>query len=233
LILFMRTEREMKALGGLHNCQILKTYNYTIDGIDSLRAFDKTQWCHSTFMQDLYNSTVWKCNYKFIYTGMSILCEVSSLCVIGAAAIFAINSKFDNEVEDVALISASITFSLRLTGAMTSIIKDCVSLELAMKGSSKKNFDVIDKNPIISEDNTKPLSWPSDNSIQFEKVSLGYEGLEDLVVKDIDLSVKSGENIVICGRDGSGKSSLLSAICGLLRPVKNFDGKMGCIKVAG
>lgn len=136
LFFFMRVEREMKALGALHNPAILRSFNYTIAGIDSLRAFKKIEWVNSNIHRDVYNSTVWKCNYKFIYSGMSIMCELTSLFIIGVAAVLAVNSKFNRVFEDVALISASITFSLRLTGAMTSIIKDCLALELAMKGSS-------------------------------------------------------------------------------------------------
>jgi len=145
LILFMRVEREIKALGALHNPAILRSYNYTIVGIDSLRAFGKLEWCHSSIFRDVYNSTVWKCNYKFIYSGMSVMCELTSLLIIGAAAVLAVSNKFNYASEDIALISASITFSLRLTGAMTSIVKDCVGLELAMKGSSVRKSINLEK----------------------------------------------------------------------------------------
>ena len=231
LFFFMRVEREMKALGALHNPAILRSFNYTIAGIDSLRAFKKIEWVNSNIHRDVYNSTVWKCNYKFIYSGMSIMCELTSLFIIGVAAVLAVNSKFNRVFEDVALISASITFSLRLTGAMTSIIKDCLALELAMKGSSKKNFHVIDSNP-VKKPQAKPVGWPKDNSIEFRKVTLGFEGDELPIVKQLDLKIDSGENIVICGRDGSGKSSLLSAVCGLLRPIPNLDGSTGEIRIA-
>lgn len=136
LVFFMRAEREMKALGALHNPAVLKAFNYTVSGIDTLRAFGKLNWCHSAIARDVYNLTVWKCNYKFIYSGMSIMCEFTSLFVIGAAALLAVGTKFDNISSDAALVSAGITLSLRLTGAMTSIVKDCVGLELTMKGSS-------------------------------------------------------------------------------------------------
>jgi ABC-type branched-subunit amino acid transport system ATPase component len=38
------------------------------------------------------------------------------------------------------------------------------------------------------------------------------------VVRDIDLSVKSGDLIVLCGRNGAGKSTILNAIAGEPRP---------------
>lgn len=53
--------------------------------------------------------------------------------------------------------------------------------------------------------------------LDVKKVSCGYNGFD--VLHDIDLSVKSGENLCILGANGSGKSTLLKAISGFL-PVK-------------
>lgn len=96
----------------------------------------------------------------------------------------------------------------------------------------KKNFHVIDSNP-LNRRKIKPLGWPRDNSIEFNNITLGFEADELPIVKSLDLKIASGENVVICGRDGSGKSSLLSAACRLLKPMKNVDGTTGCIRIGG
>jgi phospholipid/cholesterol/gamma-HCH transport system ATP-binding protein len=38
------------------------------------------------------------------------------------------------------------------------------------------------------------------------------------VLKDIDLTVKKGENVVVLGKSGSGKSVLIKCIVGLIQP---------------
>ena len=53
--------------------------------------------------------------------------------------------------------------------------------------------------------------------IQLKRVTLRYGRLE--VVKDIDLNVRQGETKIILGPSGVGKSTILKAILGLLRPV--------------
>ena len=50
--------------------------------------------------------------------------------------------------------------------------------------------------------------------LELKNVSTGYKGFD--VVHDINLSVKSGENLCILGANGSGKSTLLKAISGYL-----------------
>ena len=46
-----------------------------------------------------------------------------------------------------------------------------------------------------------------------------YKSFEDLaVLKGVDLTVNKGENVVVLGRSGSGKSVLIKIIVGLLKP---------------
>ena len=50
---------------------------------------------------------------------------------------------------------------------------------------------------------------------------------KQLILRDINLSIYSGEKIGIIGSNGSGKSTLLKVICGILKPTK------GKVKIKG
>lgn len=52
--------------------------------------------------------------------------------------------------------------------------------------------------------------------IQLKRVTLDYGG--DQVVKEVDLAIGKGETKIILGPSGVGKSTLLKAILGILRP---------------
>lgn len=52
--------------------------------------------------------------------------------------------------------------------------------------------------------------------IQLKRVTLDYGS--DLVVRDVDLEIRQGETKVILGPSGVGKSTILKAILGLLKP---------------
>ena len=45
------------------------------------------------------------------------------------------------------------------------------------------------------------------NIIEFENIDVGYD--ENIVLKDINLKIKSGEHFAILGANGSGKSTLI------------------------
>jgi phospholipid/cholesterol/gamma-HCH transport system ATP-binding protein len=61
--------------------------------------------------------------------------------------------------------------------------------------------------------------------VEFEKVSLAFD--ENIVLRDVSFSVKSGHMAMLLGASGSGKSVVLKLILGLLKP------DSGAIKIRG
>ena len=55
-------------------------------------------------------------------------------------------------------------------------------------------------------------------SIVFENVSFRFSEHDDWILKDIDISIASGEWISIVGGNGSGKSTFVKLANGLLKP---------------
>merc|ERR1712071_162405 len=64
---------------------------------------------------------------------------------------------------------------------------------------------------VVPEKDPEPGTWPTAGEIQFSHASLRYRD-GPLVLKDLSLTVKGGEKIGVCGRTGSGKSSLMIAL---------------------
>ncbi|KAL1397442.1 hypothetical protein pipiens_000248, partial [Culex pipiens pipiens] len=68
-----------------------------------------------------------------------------------------------------------------------------------------------------------PISWPQKGDIVFENVTLRYESQKENVITNLSLTIPAGQRIGICGRTGSGKSSLALALFGVLELV---DGRI-------
>ena len=60
-----------------------------------------------------------------------------------------------------------------------------------------------------------PPDWPTQGAIDFNSVVAGYDNTR-VVLKDLSLSIRGGEKIGICGRTGSGKSSLIMTLFRML-----------------
>jgi len=74
--------------------------------------------------------------------------------------------------------------------------------------------------PEIISKHRPPVSWPPKGAVSFNGYSTRYrEGL-DLVLKNINLNIKSHEKIGVVGRTGAGKSSLTLALFRLIEPAE-------------
>ena len=65
--------------------------------------------------------------------------------------------------------------------------------------------------------------------IQFKNVSFKYPNKSESILNDLNLSIKKGEYIGICGSSGSGKSTFLDLLLGLFTPTDGeiiIDGKI-------
>ena len=64
--------------------------------------------------------------------------------------------------------------------------------------------------------------------IEIKDISFGYGGKLNSVFKDFSLTIEPGRIYGLLGKNGTGKSTLLYLIAGLLRPFKGevtVDGK--------
>jgi len=55
-------------------------------------------------------------------------------------------------------------------------------------------------------------SWPREGSIKFENVQMRYKPNLEPALKGVSFSVPAGQRVGICGRTGSGKSSIILAL---------------------
>ncbi|OUS27078.1 lipid A export permease/ATP-binding protein MsbA [Gammaproteobacteria bacterium 45_16_T64] len=86
-------------------------------------------------------------------------------------------------------------------------------------------FDVIDLNDEV--DLGKYVSSDVLGAIEIKNVDFSYPGQDELVLKDISLSIKPGEMIALVGKSGSGKSTLVSLL------PRFYDSVKGSIQLDG
>lgn len=52
-------------------------------------------------------------------------------------------------------------------------------------------------------------NWPSEGIIELKNVRFRYRAELENTLKGVNLEIKSGEKVGVCGRTGAGKSSLI------------------------
>lgn len=64
--------------------------------------------------------------------------------------------------------------------------------------------------------------------ITFSNVSFRYEGAEEPTIKNLNLTLKPGENVALVGLNGAGKTTFVKLLCGFYDPTEGqilIDGK--------
>lgn len=133
------------------------------------------------------------------------------------------------------IVSDSLT-----TGELMSLLAYCMNILVSLmmvsmifimvsmgSASLTRVYDVLtEKSSITNPDN--PIMEVKDGSIEFENVNFAYsKDASEYVLKNINISIKSGETIGIIGATGSAKTSLVNLISRL------YDVSTGSVKVGG
>jgi ABC-type multidrug transport system fused ATPase/permease subunit len=70
----------------------------------------------------------------------------------------------------------------------------------------------VDATDTVSISGELSSTWPSRDAIRFDNLCLKYRPELPLVLRGVSMDVSAGEKVVICGRTGAGKSSLMIAL---------------------
>jgi ATP-binding cassette subfamily C (CFTR/MRP) protein 10 len=115
-----------------------------------------------------------------------------------------------------ALLGLSLAYAFPMTGLLKGLIwsyteteKLLISCERVFEytevESEKELFDDVEDVPFGAE-------WPKEGEIEFRHFKLSYRRDLPPVLKGINVHIHGGQHIGICGRTGSGKSSLYEAL---------------------
>jgi ATP-binding cassette subfamily B protein len=103
----------------------------------------------------------------------------------------------------------SLTFPILALGWMMSLMQQGIS--------ALSRIRYILEHPV--EDLTNKIPVPStDPVVEIKNLNYQYPGHKETVLKDIELTVEIGKTIGITGPVGSGKTTLINIITGLLKP---------------
>ncbi|XP_054165239.1 multidrug resistance protein mrp-7-like [Oppia nitens] len=217
--IYIKASCQLKRLESISRSPINSHLEESLNGLSSIRAYD----CSDRFISESDNriDKNTKCLYPYIVANSWLLMRLQVLtnCLILFAALFGVICRQQ-------LTGSDIGLSLANAISLTDILEYFID-SLAQTQASLVSFERIDEYCCLKTesdwqteaDKTQlTAKWPENGCLRFDGYGTRYRQGLDLVIKDIDIDIKSGEMIGIVGRTGSGKSSLTLGLFRLIEP---------------
>ncbi len=200
--------------------KIIKTVNEGLGGFKDATVMSRQNWFIKNFSESIGKLT--KANIFHQATRQSVKPVVETIAISGMLiiALFLLNQGYS--IGALASVLALFALSIqRLLPAINKIISNYNSLRYHTYSINPIHEDLTtlreyEKNK--KEKVTEKISLK--DKIELKDISFVYPKTEEKVLKDISFSIKKGSAVGLIGSTGSGKTTLIDLVLGLLEPTK-------------
>nr|XP_038039866.1 ATP-binding cassette sub-family C member 9 isoform X9 [Anas platyrhynchos] len=218
---FRVASKDLQELDDSTQLPLLCHFSETAEGLTTIRAFRH----EARFKQRMLELTDTN-NIAYLFLSaanrwLEVRTDYLGACIVLTAAVTSIT-----EGPNSGLVGLGLLYALTITNYLNWVVRNLADLEVQM-GAVKKvhsflnmeseNYDgYLDSSQV-------PKDWPQEGEIKIENLCVRYENNLKPVLKHVKAYIKPGQKVGICGRTGSGKSSLSLAF---FRMVDIFDGRI-------
>ncbi|KAL2337977.1 hypothetical protein Fmac_012423 [Flemingia macrophylla] len=180
--------------------------------IESLRA-EEFIWLSKTQMMKAYGSFLYWMSPTIVSAVVFLGVALFKSAPLNAATIFTVFATLRNLSEPVKMIPE----------ALSNMIQVKVSFD-------RLNTILLDEELDATDGNTRNINRSSVNAVEIQdgKFTWDHESVSP-ILRDVNLEIKWGQKIAVCGPVGAGKSSLLYAILGEISKISGTVNVSGTI----
>ncbi|KAH6957100.1 P-loop containing nucleoside triphosphate hydrolase protein [Fusarium avenaceum] len=228
---YLRTSRQLRLLDLEAKSPLYTHFTDTMKGIATIRAFGWQEKDMSKSFQLLDTSQ--RPAYLLAMIQQWLASSLQFLVAGTAVLLVALSTQLRTNA---GLTGASLISLLTFSETLSFLIQSYTSLETSLGAVSRlRSFsETVETENMPGEDIEPPKTWPRNGSIQISKVSASYDydsSTQDevacnLVLRDLELDILPGQKVAICGRTGSGKSTLILLLLRLLDPLPSCAANM-------
>ncbi|KAI8315264.1 ABC transporter [Colletotrichum sp. SAR11_59] len=222
---YLQTSRQVRLLGIEAKAPLYTHFSESVTGVATIRAFG---W------QEQYQER----NYKHVdesqrpsYTQGCIqawLTFVLNLIVAVLAVILVVIVVTWHHKFSAGSVGVSLVMIIGFSEVLARLIQSWTKLESSIGAVARVRRFVSDTETESAAGRwTPPVNWPQTGAVTFSDVVASYGSDASPVLKKLSLAIGGGQHVAICGRSGSGKTSLIMTL------LQMTDMKEGRIDIDG
>lgn len=218
---FRVASKDLQDLDDSTQLPLLCHFSETAEGLTTIRAFRHEARFKQRMLEltDTNNTA-----YLFLSAAnrwLEVRTDYLGAGIVLTAAVAAIWSTSQS-----GLVGLGLTYALTVTNYLNWVVRNLADLEVQMAAVKKVNsfLSTESENYEGSMDVSQvPEDWPQHGEIKIHDLCVRYDTMLKPVLKHVSAHINPGQKVGICGRTGSGKSSLSLAFFNM---VDVFDGKI-------
>lgn len=221
LIIYLAQRKMLARLGEIRissNIERYRALSEVFDGIKTVMAYNRQGFFYRHFSEASKKFTGLQPKYQVMVTSPRYLLEILAFSTIIGITIFLFLGKGDFRLIVPKLSLYAVT-GYRLLPALQKAFKSV--------GNFRHNLPIVDRlyQALQSLDGKyaeptlePPTPLPFNRQIELASISFKYANAEYPTLNNLSLSINKGEKVALVGSTGSGKTSLVDVIIGLLPP---------------
>ncbi|KAK2757241.1 hypothetical protein FQN54_004755 [Arachnomyces sp. PD_36] len=207
---YLRTSRQLRLLEIEAKAPLFSHFTDCLSGLVTLRAFG---WGGALEDKNLLLLDHSQRPFYYLYAVQRWLTLTLDLVVAGIATLLIILVVTLRGTLSAGYIGIALFNIIQFSQTVKLLVQFWTHMEIHIGSVARvKDFtEKVESEDLPTEHKPVPPEWPLNGAIEFSSVSASY-GASDYVLKNISLSIQPGEKVGICGRTGSGKTSLMLSI---------------------
>lgn len=213
---YLRTSRQLRFMDLEAQAPLLSHFHEALAGVTTIRAFHWQRHWHQRCLHLVDRS---QRPYYLLLCIQRWLNLVLDLVTAGVATVVVTLAITMRHTASSGSMGVSLLNILSFNTQMSNLIVAWTALETSLGAVARcKNFGLTTSSEHLAEETTEaPANWPPKGQLRLAGITAAYSaGIP--VLQDITLSIPAGTKVGICGRSGSGKSSLLLMLFRMLDP---------------
>ena len=196
-----------------------------LSGVDTVQCFNREKANHENFKginRDRLKEDLRTVRYNALY--MPSIDLFNSLAV--GMVFWYGGGRFVQDEIQLGVLVAFIQYLQKFFEPVRDLAEKFNIIQTAM-ASSERIFELLDTPEQLPDQVSPQSDFKIKGDVEFNKVWFAYND-ENFILKDISFSLSEGESLAIVGATGSGKSTLVNALCRFYDIQKGdikFDGK--------
>ena len=223
-VYFIQSSRELKRLDSVNRSPVYSHFAESLNGATTVRAFNAVARFNEANVEKLDDNV--RC--LLLSTLLNYWLQVRTQGVMGALVLGGTSGLCVATNLSPAFAGIAIKYAMQLgwclawlVRSFTSCETQMVSVERILEYAQLAPEPEVEKHVVPAAEVTVPDSWPANGNIELKEVELRYRAGLQPALRGVNVSIRAGERVGICGRTGAGKSTMTVA---MLRLADHISG---------